>query len=474
MSLITEILSHSFFKNLMIMMSAGLLLQACGGGGGGGGGGSAPPPNSPWTWISGSNIVNQAGVYGTQGTAAATNVPGARERAASWTDSSNNFWLMGGLGYDSAGSLGDLNDLWKYDGVNWTWISGSNIANQTGVYGTKGVAATTNVPGARSNALNWIDSNNNLWLMGGVGPDSVGTPGRFNDLWKFDGTHWTWVSGSDTFNQLGVYGNLRTPAATNVPGARQGAASWIDSSNNLWLMGGFGPDNTGALRRFNDLWKFDGTNWTWISGSNTANQVGIYGTKGVGEVSNVPGARNLAMAWIDSGNILWLMGGFSVDSSGTVGNYNDLWKFDPGTNLWIWVSGSNTSNQPGVYGTRGTAAPANVPGARVSGASWIDSSNTLWLMGGRGYDSTGTTNNNLNDLWKFDGVNWTWVYGSNTVNQSGNYGTQGVVGPDRVPGARAAPAAWIDSSNRLWLFGGSGSDSAGTVVNLNDLWRYTP
>jgi len=67
-----------------------------------------------WTWVGGPNVGDQAGVYGTQGTAASGNIPGARYSAASWTDPSGNFWLFGGNGNDSSGALGYLNDLWKY------------------------------------------------------------------------------------------------------------------------------------------------------------------------------------------------------------------------------------------------------------------------------------------------------------------------------------------------------------------------
>ena len=35
-----------------------------------------------------------------------------------------------------------------------------------------------------------------------------------------------------------------------------------------------------------------------------------------------------------------------------------------GTNEWTWVSGSKTAAQAGNYGTKGTAASTNVPGAR--------------------------------------------------------------------------------------------------------------
>ena len=33
--------------------------------------------------------------------------------------------------------------------------------------------------------------------------------------------------------------------------------------------------------------------------------------------------------------------------------------------------------------------------------SWIDASGNLWLFGGDGYDSVGTQDEYLNDLWKY-------------------------------------------------------------------------
>jgi len=55
-----------------------------------------------------------AGCIGTLGTAAAGNLPGARYWTSSWTDSSGDFWLFGGVGYDATGATGYLNDLWRY------------------------------------------------------------------------------------------------------------------------------------------------------------------------------------------------------------------------------------------------------------------------------------------------------------------------------------------------------------------------
>jgi hypothetical protein len=135
--------------------------------------------------MSGSNVVRQSGVYGVQGVPAPGNVPGARASAVSWTDAAGNFWLFGGLGYDSAGGFGDLNDLWEYSGGQWTWQSGAKFVIQSPVYGTLGTPAPGNVPGARDTAQTWIDPSGRLWLFGGNGIDSTGVAGQLNDLWVF-------------------------------------------------------------------------------------------------------------------------------------------------------------------------------------------------------------------------------------------------------------------------------------------------
>jgi hypothetical protein len=108
-----------------------------------------------------------------------------------------------------------------------------------------------------------------------------------------------------------------------VPGSRNSSTSWSDSSGNLWLFGGSGY--------LNDLWKFNlaaGT-WEWISGSNTPNVGGVYGTLGVASTGNMPGARAAAISWTDSSGNLWMFGGNGYDSSNTLGDLGDLWKYTP-------------------------------------------------------------------------------------------------------------------------------------------------
>ncbi len=271
----------------------------------------------------------------------------------------------------------------------WSWEAGSDTVGQSGVYGTKGAASASNRPGARGYHDLFYDPSGTLWLFGGHGFDSTGNTDELNDLWKYNtASHeWTWISGSNLASGLGTYGVLGTAAPANVPGARDSCGSWRDSSGRLWIFGGFGYDATDTDdSTLNDLWMFNpATNqWAWMSGSMNADQTGIYGTKGTAAPANVPGARYRPVSWLGSDGELWLFGGYGRDATGHVGELNDLWKFDTATLEWTWVSGSEVRNQTGTYGTKGTAAPANVPGARDASTSWLDATGKFWLLGGEG------------------------------------------------------------------------------------------
>jgi hypothetical protein len=376
-------------------------------------------------WISGSNAASvyggpvTLGVYGTQGVASANNIPGSRESAVSWTDSSGNLWLFGGSGYTSATTGGMFNDLWEFSTSTkeWTWVSGNNTVNAKGVYGAIGVASAGNTPGARGsngggNTVSWEDGSGNLWLFGGAGYDSTGANGILNDLWEFNPTAktWTWVGGSKTANAFGVYGTLGVAAAADVPGARSYAVGWTDSSGNFWLYGGEGNGPTGNTGfDMSDLWEFSPTTkeWTWVGGSSAGGVVPVYGTQGIASVNNTPGGRDSEVTWSDSTGNLWLFGGFDYDSNsganGTNQYLNDLWEFSTATKQWTWVGGSNAGGAKGVYGTLGTASASNVPGARGSqgiAVTWKDNSGNFWLLGGDGYDSIGVQGQ-LNDLWRY-------------------------------------------------------------------------
>jgi N-acetylneuraminic acid mutarotase len=340
-------------------------------------------------------------------------LPGARSSAVSWRSSDGKLWLFGGYGYDAANQTGSLNDLWVFDpaDLTWTWITGTGANGAQGVYGTKGTASTTNTPSARTDAIAWTDLQGNFWLFGGYGVASNGFNGSLNDLWRFrpsDRT-WTWVSGSDLIGSSGTFGTKGVGSTSNIPSARYGAITWVDTANQLWMFGGNGYDSAGNTGLLNDLWLFrpSGQLWFWVSGSSTRNALGNYGTLQTGAAANVPGARRDSIAWIDSAGMLWLFGGVGFDSAGSIGKLDDLWRYDTvSPNYWQWMGGRSVTTEtggggaPGVYGTIGVPDVANLPGAREGARGWRDSFGEFWMFGGQGYDSNGTEMV-MNDVWRF-------------------------------------------------------------------------
>ena len=375
------------------------------------------PSTGLWTWWGGSKGVNAKGTYGTLGVPAVANIPGSRQYAANWIDSSGNLWLYGGYGADANGTLGYLDDLWEFNPIThlWTWVAGSKTTSAgggvTGVYGTLGVPSPTNFPGSHWASAFWTDASGNFWLFGGVAIDGSGNNGTINDLWEFNPSTqlWTWMGGSSLISQAGVYGTAGTPATGNWPGGHSHEQSWKDQNGNFWLFGGSGYDANGTLGYLNDLWEFNPTTglWTWYSGSSTitcgtsyCGQAGVYGTQGVAAPGNTPGGRAYSpIVWADSINRYWFFGGEGLDVNGNYGLLNDLWAFSPNTGQWTWVEGGDTINQPGVYGTQGVASPTNIPGSRFSPDYWTDGNNLL-VFGGYADDAS-NTQNYLNDMWTF-------------------------------------------------------------------------
>jgi len=433
-----------------------------------------------WTWVGGSMFGGASAVYGTQGVAAASNVPGARSGAASWADKSGNLWLFGGAASGTAGSTGFLNDLWKFNISSglWTWVSGSETLNAPGVYGTQGVAAPGTVPAARPPSAFWADDAGNMWLFGGMSlttDPACGCNESLNDLWEFSPITglWTWVSGSSMPGAPGVYGTQGVAGASNVPGARVYASFSTDSSGNLWLFGG----GYEAIADLNDLWEFSPITglWTWVSGSqgpSSQGPYGVYGTQGVAAASNAPGARGRAALWTDSGNLFLFGGlGWGQQSGPCEGDLDDMWEYNPSTGLWTWLNGSSTANSGAACTNQSPTSPGNMPSGRNGTSYWTDGSGKLWLLGGQ------STNGFFNDLWNYDPLTglWTWEGGaSNTAgSQAGVYGTQGVPAAGNTLGARSGAAWWLDGSGNLWQFGGWGYGAGVGIAYLNDLWERT-
>ena len=414
---------------------------------------------------------------------------------------------------------------------DWAWISpdSTNAANQYATASLPPPFPDLNTPGARNYPVTWTDNAGRKWMFGGVGyplatsppqPVSIITDDRLNDLWVFENASedvGVWIPANlricvnlsgklyadvTSLEFLDVPGNYGTqgagtqnstqlnPVCTTgtYPGGRWGSATWSDASGNLWLFGGQGYDSNGVSGDvfLNDLWEFSPTTadlegtfegtWTWVAGPNTGNQAGT---------ATYPGGRWGSSVVTDAANhTVWLFGGKGYDSTGTFGYLNDLWKLDILSHTWTLVSPSSTANVKGVYGTQGVANGAtNFPGGREESILWLDPSGNIWLFGGFGMDSVGTSaggtpGGTLNDLWEYSGGVWTWVSGGGATgiaNQNGVYAKQlAPPDPTNVPGSRWGSVGWSDASGNLWLFGGWGYNAL--AINgtgfMNDTWEY--
>jgi N-acetylneuraminic acid mutarotase len=487
-----SIIGIAIIRRCFAVCLAGLLFAAAMPAHSQGSGSGAEGAPGQWTWMGGSGANAHPGIYGTLGTPAAGNIPGSRAFAASWIGADGNLWLFGGIGSDSQSTSGDLNDLWKYDisANQWTWMGGSSTANQAGVYGTLGAAAVKNIPGARDSAAFWTDSKGNFWLYGGEGYDANDSSSLLNDLWKYTPStnEWAWMGGSSTANTCAansicvwppVDGTLGVAAAGNNPGSRQGASFWTDNDGNLWLFAGnWLPGSPENLSYFDDMWEFSpSTNeWTWMGGSSAVSEFGCEVDIGSASFNadNFPGCRYAATSWTDSSGNFWMFGGYSFAGPFSI-YYNHLWEFKPSLNEWALVGGIlNCTQGPSpdsplvcdytaTYGNLGTPAPANYPGSRTQATSWTDNSGNLWLFGGQGYVTDGSSGN-LNDLWEFNPASnlWAWMGGSSSVGQPGVYGTMGTPAAGNIPASSSGGASsWTDHNGNFWLFG-------------LDFWKYQP
>ena len=249
----------------------------------------------------------------------------------------------------------------------------------------------TGSPSPREGAVSWTDSSGNGYVFGG----RTGLYGvYYNDVWKFDGTSWTQVITN------GVVGS---------PSVRYNGVAWTDNAGNTYIFGG-NYFNGYYIIYYNDLWRFNGISWTQVTNVGTA-----------------PGIRGDAVSWMDSHGNAYVFGG-----NGPGLFYNDLWKFN-GTS-WTQVFANMTSGSPSP---------------RVSPLTWTDSSGNAYLFGGVG--SYGGQFIYYNDLWRFDGVNWSEIT---------NVGTS--------PSARYSSVSWKDSLGNAYVFGGVGYE----VTIYNDLLKF--
>ena len=466
------------FAILMTFLFAGLLVST-----------RLDAQNAWWTWVSGNPTPNNPPSWGQQGVPATSNDPGARIGNSGWADANGNSWIFGGM----TPGQGLYDDLWEYTpsasgpGGTWTWVSGvNNNNNNPGNYGTLYQPSSTNMPGGRYGQCGFTDKNGNFWIFGGNGYDKNGQAQLLNDLWEYtpskngSGGQWTWMGGDNIINQTGAYGDITGQGTVLKPGAREWASGWADAKGNIWIFGGYGFGWNSTQGTLNDLWMYNPTShlWTWVGGAYTINPGGSYGTRKK-STGGFPGGRYGQQVTVDVNGNFWLFGGvsqapaysYSYPLPGASGYLNDLWEYTPSNSNWTWISGSNTTNQDGTYGTKGVMTKGSVPGARFTGAFQIDINGNFWVYGGYGLNNSVGGFSELNDLWTYNPTSdaWAWMSGPQ-AGVTPTYGQQGTAAANNVPPGAQGFASWLDRLGNLWIFGGG----TGAPNQFYDNLWYTP
>ncbi|MEO9484717.1 MAG: IPT/TIG domain-containing protein [Ekhidna sp.] len=427
-----------------------------------------------WTLLFGSDKTKVLTIPGIQNETDPRSMPGSRSFSAIWQDLKGKIWLFGGYGNDANPRRGQLNDLWTYDGDNWTWINGLSTTNGLSKFSNTPGEITT--PGGRNGTAYWQDNDGVFWMFSGHGYHKSGRQRSLNDLWKFtEDEGWEMIAISASWKldgAHGTYGDQHTMLdeygkefITNYwPLSRVHSAFWYDEKTELlWLFGGEYRESSKQEYRISDLWTFDGTSWELKNGDDTPDYAP--------DIQNQrPSARSGASIWTDDTGRLWLFGGYGI-VSGKARSLNDLWHFKG--NKWTMISDNDLTLDANF------AELKKRPGPRAYPAVWKDSNGIVWMFGGEGSNTEVDRDAPLNDLWKFANKKWTYARGPVESRDMGNATAPKIPYPDSWPSSRYGAATWVNPTGWLMMHGGKGYGESQTTGNkssgrLQQVWQFSP
>lgn len=300
----------------------------------------------------------------------------------------NSIWLMGGLSEFSVGTTIFYNDdLWRFQDGQWyeeVRVTGMPVQCATPLSSFDTDRSVMVVVCGDGRIIEW---NGSTWKIftdlkdepearrfAGLAYDETLKKtvyfGGFDgvnyrdDTWTWNGTAWTEVKTKDD------------------PENRGQMAMWYDplARKTIFFSGVGRPDIDERVTRFNDMWSFDGTNWTKMS------------------VTQTPGIRFGAQVAVDprDGKVL-LFGGLRAIVEGKVIDQfygNDLWVWDGAASQWTEID-----------------TPAGPSPRQNVGFDFDPSLGKFVLFGGF------AGNFYYSDTWSWDGENWTVVPDRVTVSR---------------------------------------------------------
>jgi hypothetical protein len=252
------------------------------------------------------------------------------------------------------------------------------------------------------------------------------------------------------------------------PGHRLHASMTPAEGGAFWMYGGETEDE----KLLGALWKFDTAQkeWTFVNGMTEFNANPLYGEVGTADPEAHPGARTNHMSWKTSDGKLWLFGGYTMHGRCKVLT-NELWAFDPATEIWTFHSGGRDGDTPrrvrdGVRGDAGVFHPDYYPPMGRDGVM-AQAGELVLLYGQYGYGPDGL--GYQDEVWALDTTsgNWAFMGSSGRVDAMPRAMASGRRNP-ATPGGRVGLTGWI-ADNALWIFGGR---LAGDAAVRNDVWRF--
>ncbi|MFK7740606.1 MAG: kelch repeat-containing protein [Planctomycetota bacterium] len=336
-------------------------------------------------------------------------LPSARERAASGTDGVSYYMYGGQNGTNVTG----LDELWSFDGTNWTLLTGTGTG-----------------PGTRTGATAGYDlARGKLVVFGGL--ESFTTSVRLNDTWEWDATN-GWVN--------------VTPAAGSPDGR------WLTNNGvyvpgfGLVFHGGNAADASGTTYKSNETWAWVGGAWVLLASSG-------------------PAVQNAMMEYRTMQDDLILHGGVTENPTTGANEFNgDTWRYDFATGTWAQLTTGGTTPFNSANATQGLFASMSYYNPLTS---------NVIVHGGNGGSSSTTT-------WQFDGTDWTEITTNGVGCRNGGMHwisalNAAVYGPcNETNGARNRTRTHGPQTLAMVSSYGSGcSGLAGTTLTLaadNDPW----
>lgn len=188
-------------------------------------------------------------------------------------------------------------DLWEYNTITDNWIKRASFPGN-----------------GRTKASAFVINNTayiGLGYQGGASSTVNSFPiyNELSDFWKYDQANDRWTQLSD------------------FPAGNRAAACGFSISNKGYIVGGSYSKNAGATRYgyFKDTWEYNPITDTWTQKANF----------GGGEYSELYGTSALGKGYIGLGQTLDPLAGVSSGQSKLA---NDLWEYNPLTNIWNKVS----------------------------------------------------------------------------------------------------------------------------------------